>query len=485
MSTPAISQVRYDNTPETLSSAQSEFSELLGPDNINTNQEARTAHSGSRFATAHPSHKPSLILYPRSTDHVSEILKICSKYCIPVVSYSGGTGLSGSVAAPHGGICIDFRDMSRIWDLHESDMDVTVQPGVEWMQLNAEVAEKGLFFPPDPAPGAKIGGMIAMGCSGTNAYRYGTMKDWVVSLTIVLADGTVVKTRNRPRKSSAGYDLTHLIVGSEGTLGVVTEAVVRLTPIPKNPYVAILPFSDTHLAVETAISILSSGATFDALEFVDHHSLEAVNRSGLFEEHWPEYPTLFLRFSGGEQATQAHVALIKELAERNQCLGIKLSSEPKQVDAWWNVRKLMGKCLVTVMKPDDIFLASDAAVPRSRLADIIVETQEATADVGLFCSTLGHIGDGMYLSASMYSRFALTEAFTGNVHVVFFCPQDMRAKGEQLIKDVQRRALRMEGTITGEHGIGLSLRDMLLEEVGNAGVDMMRNVCMSSLISSN
>jgi D-lactate dehydrogenase (cytochrome) len=352
---------------------------------------------------------------------------------------------------------MDFRDMSRIWDLHENDMDITVQPGVGWMDLNAKLMEKGLFFPPDPAPPARIGGMIAMGCSGTNAYRYGTMKDWVISLTVVLADGTVVKTRNRPRKSSAGYDLTHLIVGSEGTLGIVTEAVLRLTPIPKNPHVAILPFNDTHLAVESAISIISSGEIFDAVEFVDHHSLGAVNQSGLFPEKWREVPTLFLKFSGAEEATKAHIELIKNVAQKNGCLDISLSSERKQVDAWWNVRKLMGKSLVTVMKPDDIFFASDAAVPRSRLADIIIETQEATADVGLFCSTLGHIGDG-------------------NVHIVFFCPPEKRALGEQLIRDIQRRALRMEGTITGEHGIGLSLRDMLKEEVGNVGVDMMRKI---------
>lgn len=314
-----------------------------------------------------------------------------------------------------------------------------------------------------------------MGCSGTNAYRYGTMKDWVISLTVVLADGSIVKTRNRPRKSSAGYDLTHLIVGSEGTLGVVTEAVLRLTPIPKNPHVAILTFSDTHFAVETALSITSSGAVFDALEFVDRYSLEAVNRSGLVEGHWDERPTLFLRFSGDEATTKTHIALIERLAEKYACIDVKISSDLQQVEAWWNVRKLMAKCLVTAMKPGDLFLSSDAAVPRSRLADMIVETQEATADAGLFCSTLGHIGDGTYAPCPEQS-FALTNFIIGNVHVAFFCPQDMKEKGEQLIRDVQKRALRMEGTITGEHGVGLSLRDMLIEEVGGAGVDMMRNV---------
>jgi D-lactate dehydrogenase (cytochrome) len=221
------------------------------------------------------------------------------------------------------------------------------------------------------------------------------MKDWVISLTVVLADGTVVKTRNRPRKSSAGYDLTHLIVGSEGTLGVVTEAVLKLTPSHKNTHVAILSFSDTHLAVDTAISIISSGEVLDAVEFVDHHSLEAINRSKLFADSWPEVPTLFLKFSGALQTTQTHVEVIRHLAQKNGCMDVRITSEPEEVEALWTVRKLLGKALITAMKPGDIFFASDAAVPRSRLADIIVETQQATADVGLFCSTLGHIGDGM------------------------------------------------------------------------------------------
>jgi D-lactate dehydrogenase (cytochrome) len=184
-------------------------------------------------------------------------------------------------------------------------------------------------------------------------------------------------------------------VGSEGTLGIVTEAVLKLTPTHKNSHVAILPFADTHLAVETAISIISSGQIFDAVEFVDHHSLEAVNKSKLFAERWREVPTLFLKFSGPGQTMKTHVEVIQGLAQKNGCLDVKITSEAQEVEDLWNVRKLMGKALVTAMKPNDIFFASDAVVPRSRLADIIVETQEATADVGLFCSTLGHIGDGM------------------------------------------------------------------------------------------
>ncbi|KAF2203993.1 D-lactate dehydrogenase [Delitschia confertaspora ATCC 74209] len=453
----SVPSVCHDTSTANLLAARAEFVALIGSERTTEDPEICTSHSGSKFSVAAPSHKASIVLYPETTEEVSSILKICWTRSIPVTPYSGGTGLAGSLAATRGGVCVDLSNMTKIWNLHESDMDVTVQPGVGWMDLNAKLEGKGLFFPPDPAPAARIGGMIAMGCSGTNAYRYGTMKDWVISLTVVLADGTIVKTRNRPRKSSAGYDLTHLIVGSEGTLGIVTEAVLKLTPRPQNSHVAILPFSDTYLAIETAITIMSSGEVFDAVEFVDHHSLGAVNGSGLFPEKWEEVPTLFLKFSGARQATEAHTELIKEWAKKNGCHNIRITSDLKQGQAWWDVRKLMGKALVTVMKPGDIFFGSDAAVPRSRLADIIVESQKATENVGLFCSTLGHIGDG-------------------NVHVVFFCPGEKRALGEKLIEDIQRMALRMEGTITGEHGIGLSLRDMLIEEVGHAGVDMMRKV---------
>ncbi|CAI6342529.1 unnamed protein product [Periconia digitata] len=207
---------------------------------------------------------------------------------------------------------------------------------------------------------------------------------------------------------------------------------------------------------------MGSGVVFDALEFVDRASLRAVNSSGLFgRERWDEAETLFLRFSGKEQVTQTHISLVNSMREGRGCRGIRISSDPVQVDAWWNVRKLVGKCLVMAMKQGEVFMASDAAVPRSRLVDIIVETQEAMEDVGFFCSTLGHIGDG-------------------NIHVAILCPEDQRERGEKLIEDVQRRALRLEGTITGEHGIGTKTRDMLVEEVGSVGVDMMRIVRIQS-----
>ncbi|KAI9659527.1 MAG: hypothetical protein M1821_001786 [Bathelium mastoideum] len=351
--------------------------------------------------------------------------------------------------------------MNNIGVLHEDDMDITVQPAVGWQELNVFLSDKGLFFPPDPAPGAKIGGMIAMSCSGTNAYRYGTMKDWVISLTVVLADGSVVKTRNRPRKSSAGYDLTHLIIGSEGTLGIVTEAVLRLTRAPQNVHVGIATFSTTSAAANAAITVIKSEHYLDAIEFVDKQSIVALNRlEGLNDTKtiWQEAPTLFLKFSGNDMVVEAQVNAVKDAAEENGCIEFRSSSSQQDITKWWGARKAIAKALIGMKEtPNDLFITADAAVPISRLAEIIDDTHHATESLGLFCSTVGHIGDG-------------------NVHTAIICPEDKKDIAEKIIERVQHKALELEGTVTGEHGVGLHVKDMLVQEVGHAGVDMMRKI---------
>jgi D-lactate dehydrogenase (cytochrome) len=234
-----------------------------------------------------------------------------------------------------------------------------------------------------------------MGCSGTNAYRYGTMKDWVISMTVVLADGTVVKTRRRPRKSSAGYDLTRLIIGSEGTLGLVTEAVLKVTATPDHPHVAVATFPSTHAAVKAAITLVRFGLPIDALELLDKHSMTAINRSGLSRKEWKESPTLFLKFSGSSQTVQDQVKLTQEAAERQKCDSFETSADEDEIEVWWSARKSVGPSLYAMKKdPSDLFLTADAAVPMSRLADMIEETNQAIAEAGLVGSTLGHVGDG-------------------------------------------------------------------------------------------
>lgn len=239
---------------------------------------------------------------------------------------------------------------------------------------------------------------IAMSCSGTNAYRYGTMKDWVVSLTVVLADGTVVKTRNRPRKSSAGYDLTHLIIGSEGTLGIVTEAVLKLTVAPKNLHVGVATFPNVSSAVSTAIAAINSGELLEAIEFVDQHSMRALNNLKLSEEIWDEKPTLFLKFAGSEQVVEHQINMVAEMARKRNHIDFRCSSLDSDINSWWGARKAVARGIISMKKdPSDVFLTADAAVPISKMAEMILATERATEQLGFYCSNIGHIGDGQSL----------------------------------------------------------------------------------------
>ena len=273
---------------------------LLGEEGVNDDVGARIAHSSTEWSPAPNGDKdcPSLVVYPKSTKDVSDIMKICHRYRMPVIAFSGGTSLEATLAAQNNEICIDFGRMNEVIELHSDDMDVVVQPGVGYQELNEQLAAHNLFFPPDPGPGAQIGGMVSQSCSGTNAYRYGTMKDWVLGLTVVLADGTIIKTRHRPRKSNAGYDLTRLFIGSEGTLGLITEASLKLTNKPENVQVAVAAFPSTHQAAATATRLVQKGLPLAAIELLDDMAMRAVNQGGQTNRTWPEEPTLFLKFSG-------------------------------------------------------------------------------------------------------------------------------------------------------------------------------------------
>jgi D-lactate dehydrogenase (cytochrome) len=319
--------------------------------------------------------------------------------------------------------------------------------------------------PVDPAKGARIGGMIAMGCSGTNAYRYGTMKQHVLSLTLVLADGTVVKTRNRPRKSSAGYDLTNLVVGSEGTLALVTEAILKITPLPKNPQVGLAVFEKMEDGVAVAIGIMKSGVQLEALELVDGDCMHCINHSKLASSTFLEQPTLFLKFAGSEQAVQEQVEFVQGLCEKHGVKKSEFTKEKKRMDAIWDGRKCLGNALAMMKKQaSDLVITTDAAVPVSKLAQLVEGSrkivEEQAGEQGWWCGSVGHVGDG-------------------NVHTAIVCPKEAKEDVEELVAKIQKLALELEGTITGEHGIGLKLRDMLNEEVGTEGVDAMRRIKFS------
>lgn len=446
-----------------MQGARKELLAILGHLSINDNPRDLKSHSSTEWSPSPSEMYASLIVYPRNTEQVSEIMKICHRRRIPVTAYSGGTSLDGALASTRGGICIDFARMNRILDLHERDLDVVVQPAVGWEDLNERLALKGLFFPPDPGPGAQIGGMIGTGCSGTNAYRYGTMKDWVISTTIVLADGTIVKTRNRPRKSTAGYDLTRLVVGSSGTLGLVTEAVLRVTAKPENEQVAVVTFPSTYNAVSTVIDVVEKGLPLAAIELLDEHTMKAVNEAGATDKEWKEVPTLFVKFSGTRESVRDQVDVVGTHARMHGRESFECSSDPEKISALWSGRKTALWSLIAQKRhPDDSFLSSDVAVPISKLADIIEETKQKIQEAGLLGSTLGHVGDGNFHTSILYG-------------------EKDKAVAEKIITDLQMRAIEMEGTITGEHGIGLNLRDVLELESGMTAVDMMRKVSRSIL----
>lgn len=286
-----------------LQASWAEFNRIVGPENVSTFTDDLERHATSSWSSHHDSGKiPFLIVYPGSTEEVSGIVKVCHARRIPMTAFSGGTSLEGHFTPTRGGVCIDFSRMNQILAIHKGDLDAVVQPAVGWEHLNEVLEKDGLFFPPDPGPGAMIGGMVGTGCSGTNAARYGTMREWVISLTVVLADGTIIKTRQRPRKSSAGYDLTRMFIGSEGTLGLVTEATLKLTVKPASESVAVSSFLSIKDAAEMVAEVIGKGIPIAAIEILDDVMMKCINLSGTTSRSWKEEPTLFFKFSGDSPA---------------------------------------------------------------------------------------------------------------------------------------------------------------------------------------
>lgn len=390
--------LQYDISENNLQAAQREFITLLGEDNVSIVHGQRVTKSSTEWSPAPREHDiPSMIVYPRTTQDVSNIAKICHRRRIPMIGFSGGTSLEGTLAAQHKEVCIDFnRHMNRVLKVRKDDMDVTVQPSVGYQELNEMLAKDDMFFPPDPGPGAQIGGMIAQGCSGTNAYRYGTMKDWVLGLEVVLADGTVIQTRHRPRKSSSGYDLTRLFTGSEGTLGFVTKAHLKLTRSPENVRVAVVQFPSIDQAVRMATTVVQSGHQLEAMELLDEFTMRAVNEGGYCSTEWPEKPTLFLKIAGSTpKAVESTAGEVKDLAGKNGSAMFRLAADDEEGDGLWEARKTALWATIALKRdPEDKFLSADACVPISRLGDIIRESRKKMDESDLLGSFLGHVGDG-------------------------------------------------------------------------------------------
>jgi D-lactate dehydrogenase (cytochrome) len=335
-----------------------ELSEVLGQENVSTDEEVLKYHGFSEWSPANIERLPIAVVFPHSTEQVSRIARICHRYRVPMTAFSGGSSLEGNYAAPHGGISIDFAYMNQILAFHEEDMDIVVQPAVNWVSLNQSIFSSNLFFPVDPSPSAQIGGMVGTNCSGTNAVRYGTMKDWVVNLTVVLADGTVVKTRGRPRKSAAGYNLNGLFVGSEGTLGLVTEITLRLAGIPKE--------------VGVASSIMRAGIQVAALEYLDATQMKVLNEGAYTApKFWKEAPTIFFKFSGSKGSIAEDIKSVKAIVKRNGGTEFEFARSGREGEVIWSGRKQALWSLLAARPEGTELWTTDVAVPVSRLADMI------------------------------------------------------------------------------------------------------------------
>lgn len=458
----SLQPIKY-GSPAEFQKAFKEIEEYLGSENITVSESEIESHSDSYYQTHHPSpdQRPRLIVYPKNTEEVSGVLKIAHKYKIPIVPFSGGTSLEGQFIASRSGITIDLNRLDKILKLNDNDLDVIVQPSVSWQDLNEYLAPYGLLFGPDPGPGAQIGGMIATSCSGTNAARYGTMKDNVLGLTIVLADGTIVKTKKRPRKSSAGYNLTGLFVGSEGTLGIVTEATLKLHVKPEDETVAVLNFDTIKDATNSVSAIVRKGIQVNAVEFLDSNMMKCINDVGSTSKTWVEKPTLLIKIGGSKSIIKELVKTIKEVAAENKSTNFQFANSEEEKSELWSARRLAlwstidwGRKLVD---PKVKVYITDVAVPISKLPKVITETQDDIARSGFNSTTIGHVGDG-------------------NFHALILYKEEEAKQAKELVERMVNRALENDGTCTGEHGVGVGKREYLIKEVGDEAVDTMRRL---------
>ncbi len=435
------------------SAGLAQLRELLG-DRLQTSQSVREqAGSDESF---HPSLPPHAVVRVRSKEEVQQIVQICADTQTPIVAHGAGTSLEGNVGAMHGGVTLDFTDMNEIVAVNAADFDVVVQPGVTRRQLNEYLRDQGLFFPIDPGANATIGGMAATRASGTNAVRYGTMRDNVINIEAVMADGSLIRTAQRARKSAAGYDLTRLLVGSEGTLGVFTEITLKVYPIPEAMSAAVCTFENLEGAVDSVIGIIQYGIPVARVELLDALTMKSINMYS--KSDFAEAPTLFLEFHGSEASVQEQAELAQEITRENGGDDFKWTANTEERNRLWRARHDVawaGKLL----HPKGQIWSTDVCVPISRLADCISQTREDIDRSGLLAPIVGHVGDG-------------------NFHLLLLVDHDDSEevqKAHALHHRMVIRALEMDGTCTGEHGIGYGKIEFLEIEHGNA-VEPMRMI---------
>ena len=405
----------------------------------------------------HPTQAPDVVCFARNNTEVAQIVCLCAEVKIPIIAFGAGTSLEGHVQAVKGGVCINLSEMNAVLVVNSDDLDCRVQAGVTRKQLNAYLRDTGLFFPIDPGADASIGGMVATRASGTNAVRYGTMRENVLALTMVTARGDIIRTGSRARKSSAGYDLTRLMIGSEGTLGIITEITLRLYGLSEAISSAIVNFPNVRSAVDTTIETIQMGIPIARIELLDRAYMKAINRYS--QTSYAERDTLFVEFHGTSQAVAEQVRLFDEISQQHGANGFERAQKESDRNRLWRARH-NAYYAGLAMRPGSRGYVTDVCVPISQLADCIDQTQQDLETSGLYSPILGHVGDG-------------------NFHLTIFIDPDDQAMYEQALQVDHRlvkRALAMGGTCTGEHGIGLGKLKHMRAEHGDGAVNMMRSI---------
>ena len=400
---------------------------------------------------------PDAVVYPQTTEDVQRIVRICAEHDFPIIPFGVGSSLEGHVNAPQGGVSIDFRDMNKVLTVHAEDLDCIVEPGITRKALNEQLRDSGLFFPIDPGADASLGGMAATRCSGTNAVRYGTMKDNVLALKVVLANGEVIDTARRAKKTSAGYDLTRLMVGSEGTLGIITQLTLKLSGIPEAISGGTCPFPSVEACCNTAIHTIQSGIPVARIELLDALQVRACNlhsNLGL-----PETPMLFLEFHGTEASVAEQSKRFGEIAADFGGGPFTWTTRPEERTRLWEARHHAAMSNFA-LRPGAAMVATDVCVPISRLAECVTQTQRDIEESRIMAPIVGHVGDG-------------------NFHLTLLIDMDdadevkrAKALSERLVE----RALAMDGTCTGEHGVGQGKMKYLVAEHGAAALAVMASI---------
>jgi D-lactate dehydrogenase (cytochrome) len=447
-SSASLARPSQDSLSKTLHALAARFGNHLV-----TSQAVRDQHAHTTTWLA--PEPPDAVVMVQSTADIQDAVKICAQHHVPVIAFGAGTSLEGQVNAPAGGVCLDLREMNRIIAVNPDDLDCIIEPGVTRKALNEHLRDQGLFFPIDPGADATLGGMAATRASGTNAVRYGTMRDNVLALKVVRGDGAIISTGRRAKKSSAGYDLTHLFVGAEGTLGIISELTIKLRGIPQSIAAASCSFHSVKGACDAAILAIQTGIPLARIELLNAAQVRASNAYSKLA--LPETPLLLLEFHGSEAEVAEQSAMFAEIAK--ECGGGTFEWTTKAEDRTrlWQARH-DAYWAAAAIRPGSRPMSTDVCVPISRLADCVLETEEDITRLGLIAPIVGHVGDG-------------------NFHCLMLCdvndPDEYR-RGHEFVHRLAERAHAMEGTCTGEHGIGQGKQKYLSAELGPEAVDAMR-----------